>query len=131
MEELTKKQRGFVQDFVETGNATQSALNNYDIESDNKYNVAGAIGSENLKKPKIQEALKPIIERYVKELDEILSAMSLKDKNSEQYKTLVEAANVIQKQIQLLSGEPTDITKNKEYEGLAQEIKSLIEKVKK
>lgn len=131
MEELTKKQQGFIKDIIKTGNATRAALNNYDIESDNPENVAGAIGSENLRKPKIREALKPVIERYEKELDEILSAMELKDKNSEQYKTLVEAANVIQKQIQLLSGEPTDITKNKEYEGLANQIKELIEEVKK
>jgi phage terminase small subunit len=106
--DLTKKQKGFIKDNIETGNATQAALNNYDIESDDPENVAGAIGSENLTKPKIQEALKPVLEKYQKELDEILDAMSLKDKNSEQYKTLIEAANVIQKQIQLLTGGKTE-----------------------
>jgi phage terminase small subunit len=106
--DLTKKQKGFIKDIIETGNATQAALNNYDIESDDPENVAGAIGSENLTKPKIQEALKPVLEKYQKELDEILDAMSLKDKNSEQYKTLIEAANVIQKQIQLLTGGKTE-----------------------
>ena len=54
---LSKKEKGFVKDVVETGNATLAALNNYEIESDNKENVAGAIGSENLRKPKIQKAI--------------------------------------------------------------------------
>ena len=50
--ELTKKQQGFVNDVIKDGNATKAALNNYDIKSENKENVAGAIGSENLRKPK-------------------------------------------------------------------------------
>ena len=105
--ELTKKEKGFVRDIVRTGNATKAALDNYEIESKNKENVAGAIGSENLRKPKIQKALKPILERYQKELDAVLAAMELKNKDSEQYKTLVDAADKIQKQIQLLSGGAT------------------------
>ena len=108
MKRLSKKQQGFVRDFIKTGNATQAALNNYEIESEDKENVAGAIGSENLTKPMIQAEIKPALERYKKELDEILSAMELKDKHSEQYKTLVDAASVIQKQIQLLSGGITE-----------------------
>lgn len=106
--ELSKKEKGFVKDIIKTGNATKAALNNYEIESKNKENVAGSIGSENLRKPKIIKALKPALERYQEELDEILAAMKLKDKNSEQYRILVEAANVVQKQIQLLSGNPTE-----------------------
>jgi phage terminase small subunit len=101
---LTKKQRGFVKDIIKTGNATKAALNNYDIESEDEENVAGAIGSENLRKPKIQEALKPFLERYQKELSRILSAMENKQLDKEQYRTLVESADKIQKQIQLLTG---------------------------
>lgn len=106
--QLTKKQRGFVKDIVKTGNATKAALNNYDIESKDKENIAGAIGSENLRKPKIKKALAPIIKRYQNELDAILTAMELKDKTSEQYKVLVDAADKVQKQIQLLSGGATE-----------------------
>lgn len=51
-----------------------------------------------------KEESKPILERYQKELQAILDAMELKDKNSEEYKTLVDAADKVQKQIQLLSG---------------------------
>lgn len=103
--QLTKKERGFVKDMLKTGNGVQSALKNYDTED---YSTAGVIAHENLRKPKIQKALQPAVERYRKELDAILSAMELKDKNSEQYKTLVEAANIIQKQLQLLTGGATE-----------------------
>lgn len=52
---LTKKQRGFVNDYADTGNGTQAALANYDTESER---VAEAIGSENLSKPIIVDELK-------------------------------------------------------------------------
>ena len=54
---LTKKQRGFVKDYVATGNATQAALNNYDIQAEDKLNVAGAVGSELLTVPKVVKAI--------------------------------------------------------------------------
>lgn len=60
LEGLTKKQRGFVKDYAETGNGTQSAMNHYDVKNEN---VARAIGSENLTKPAIQEALRSIAEQ--------------------------------------------------------------------
>lgn len=51
---LTKKEKGFVRDYLETGHGTQSVLNNYDTTDEN---VAGSIASQNLKKLRIQEAL--------------------------------------------------------------------------
>lgn len=54
---LTKKQKGFVKDYVKTGNATLAVINNYEIESVNKRDVAKSIGSENLTKPYIQKAI--------------------------------------------------------------------------
>lgn len=51
---LTKKQKGFVKEYIKTGNGTQSALANYDTDD---YSTAGMIASENLNKPKIQIAL--------------------------------------------------------------------------
>lgn len=101
---LSKKEKGFVKDYIKTGNGVKSILKNYDTKD---YNTAGVMAHEKLKKPKIQEAIRPALERYQKELNAILDAMELRDKNSEQYKTLVDAADKIQKQIQLLSGEPT------------------------
>lgn len=54
---LTKKQAGFVKDYVAEGNGTKAALNNYEIESKNKIDVAKSIATENLTKPYIAEAV--------------------------------------------------------------------------
>lgn len=51
---LTKKQRGFVKDYVLTENGAQSVMKNYDVK-DNI--VAKAMASENLAKPYILEAV--------------------------------------------------------------------------
>ncbi len=51
---LSKKQRGFIKDYIATGNGTQAALENYDTT---KYNVANAIAVENLQKPTIRDAI--------------------------------------------------------------------------
>lgn len=47
---LTKKQKGFVKDYMETGNATLAVKNNYDVANDL---TARVIGSENLTKPNV------------------------------------------------------------------------------
>ena len=57
MEKLTKKQKGFVKDYIETDNATESADRNYDVKN---RNVANAIGAENLAKPSIKNAIKTV-----------------------------------------------------------------------
>lgn len=51
---LSPKQEKFVQVYVKTGNATEAALQTYDISS---REVAGSIGGENLQKPLIQGAI--------------------------------------------------------------------------
>ncbi len=60
MDKLTKKQQGFVKDYLETGNGTQSALNNYDTDDEN---TAAVIASENLRKPQIQEVIVSLADR--------------------------------------------------------------------
>ncbi len=65
MNKLTRKQRGFVKDYVETGNGTQSALKNYDTKD---YMTANQIAVENLQKPAIQNAIKSIAEQIPDEL---------------------------------------------------------------
>lgn len=54
MDELTKKQQGFVRDYIDTGNGTQAALNNYDTDSEES---ASTIASENLRKVSIRQAI--------------------------------------------------------------------------
>ena len=51
---LTHKEKGFVEDVAKGLPGVKAALNNYDTDD---YSTAGAIASENLKKPKIIKAL--------------------------------------------------------------------------
>lgn len=59
-EKLSKKELGFVRDYVKTGNGTKSALNNYNTKDES---VGAVIASENLRKPKIQKAILSIAEQ--------------------------------------------------------------------
>lgn len=54
---LTKKQRGFVNDYADTGNGAQSALKNYEIEGKDPEKIAGVIAVQNLAKLSIIEEL--------------------------------------------------------------------------
>lgn len=51
---LTKKQKGFADDYLDTGNGTLSAKRNYDVANEH---VAAVIAAENLKKPEIRAYL--------------------------------------------------------------------------
>lgn len=56
---ITMKQRNFIKEYVETGNATKSALKIYDTKN---YNVAKSIGQENLTKPYLIEEINSLME---------------------------------------------------------------------
>lgn len=56
---LSKKQKGFVADFIRTGNATEAVKKNYKVSSDA---TARSIGSENLTKPNILKEIKSVAE---------------------------------------------------------------------
>lgn len=60
MEDLSPKEKGFVNDFIDTGNATEAAARNYNVAN---RNVAGVIGWENLRKPKIQAMIQDASEQ--------------------------------------------------------------------
>lgn len=51
---LTKKEKGFADEYIKTGNGTQSALKVYDTEA---YGTAASIANENLNKPKVKAYL--------------------------------------------------------------------------
>lgn len=94
-ERLSKKEKGFVKDFVKTGNGTKSALNNYNTGSEN---VAASIASENLRKPKIQNAIKSIAESIpdsllIKKHLELLNATTT-IKQGEEYEEKIDAQAV-------------------------------------
>lgn len=59
-DKLTKQDKGFVEEVITTGNATQAVKNNYGIEDDN---YAGVKGHDLLRKPKIQQAIQSLAER--------------------------------------------------------------------
>lgn len=54
---LTKKRRGFVNDYADTGNATEATIRNFNVK--NRI-VAKSVGSELLTFPAIQEELKKL-----------------------------------------------------------------------
>lgn len=55
---MTAKQQAFVDEYLANGgNATEAARKAYECTDDN---TAGAIGSENLRKPKIREAIEEV-----------------------------------------------------------------------
>lgn len=53
-ENLTKKEKGFADDYLDHGNGTLAAKNNYDVANDN---TAASLASQTLRKLKIQEYL--------------------------------------------------------------------------
>jgi phage terminase small subunit len=55
---LTKKEKGFVHDYLKTGNGTKAALKNYNTTDEN---TAAAIASENLRKPKIENYIASLL----------------------------------------------------------------------
>lgn len=57
---LTKKQKGFVKDYLETGNGTQSVLKNYDTKD---TATAAVMATENLSKPNVREYLESKAEK--------------------------------------------------------------------
>lgn len=56
---LTLKQSGFVKKYIEFANATEAAVQVYNVKN---RNVAGVIGWENLRKHKVVEAINVSLE---------------------------------------------------------------------
>lgn len=54
---LSKRQQGFVVDYLKTGNGAEAARNNYNIVGKSADGIARSIASENLTKPAIVSAI--------------------------------------------------------------------------
>lgn len=68
--DLTKKRAGFVEDYIETGNATEAVVRNYDVKD---RDGASRIGYELLKNPDIIGAIDKIEKTLAEQLpDELL-----------------------------------------------------------
>lgn len=76
MEGLTKKEKGFADDYIETGNGTQSALKNYNTNSEN---MAAVIASKNIRKDKIKGYIESEVEAAKARIVEL--AMNAKKEN--------------------------------------------------
>lgn len=64
-DKLTKKEKGLADDYLETGNGTQSALNHYDTTD---TNTAAVIASRTLRKDKVIEYLESQSEPVAKNM---------------------------------------------------------------
>ncbi len=73
---LTKKQKGFVKDYVATGIGSLAVKENYDVSTDE---TARAIAYENLTKPHIQEAVNELLsdQRINEKHSQLLDAVNL------------------------------------------------------
>lgn len=99
MNRLSQKEQGFIKDIVAGIPGVHAALNNYDTTS---YNTAGAIASENLKKPKIVEAIRSgLKDSQIEEaFDKLINLKRLdyfvfpKSMNDEEIKEHVEAQGI-------------------------------------
>lgn len=81
---LTRKQKGFVKDYVETGNGALAARKNYDVSTDL---TARVIASENLTKPNIINAIQEALpeELLARKHLEGLEATSLYGKDAHEH----------------------------------------------
>ncbi len=116
MDKLTKKQQGFVEDYLETGNATEAAERNYDVKD---RSVANAIGAENLSKPSIRNVIMSIADSLTEEELTIKHKQLLNANNMERH-SFDEATpdNVIEEVIKKMEGhELLHIVENKNTEG--------------
>lgn len=88
-EGLTPKQKGFANDYLETGNGAEAVRKNYNLDPNAHPNLPSTIATENLRKPLvrdyIQEKLEAqkatpefIISRLLKEVEDFNPAARLK-----------------------------------------------------
>lgn len=78
-----------------------------------------------------KSVIKPVIEQLEGRRQAAIKRLTNKKLDKASALQTASTIDILTKNIQLLSGDPTEITKNKEYENLAHEIKTLIEEVKK
>lgn len=110
MQQLSLNKQGFVHDYAITGNATQAVKDNFDTIS--TRNSAHNKGSRLLLNATIKEAIEevrePIIEQLKEEIQRLVNELKLRDLTKEEYSNVVRAIDVLQKQVQLLSGGKTE-----------------------
>ena len=82
MEKLSKQQKGFVKDYVETHNGTQAVLNNMKVKNEN---VAGVTATRLLRNVNVQNAILSIAEQIPDSLL-VEKHLALLNKTDKKYK---------------------------------------------
>ncbi|MFQ8774902.1 MAG: terminase small subunit [Finegoldia magna] len=92
MKKLTIKQKKFADEYIKTGNATQSA-----ISAGYSEKTAGQVGAENLKKPYIKsyidERMKELEEEAIADQAEVLKYLTRILRDEEREEVLVNVGN--------------------------------------
>lgn len=92
MKKLTIKQKKFADEYIKTGNATQSAIN-----AGYSKKTAGQVGAENLKKPYIknyiEERMKKLEEKAIADQTEVLKFLTRILRDEEKEEVLVNVGN--------------------------------------
>lgn len=92
MKKLTIKQKKFADEYIKTGNATQSA-----ISAGYSEKTAGQVGAENLKKPYIKsyidERMKELEEEAIADQAEVLKYLTRVLRDEEKEEILVNVGN--------------------------------------
>lgn len=70
---MTLKQKLFIKTYLESFNATEAAFTVYKV---NDRNVAGVIGYENLRKPKIQEEIQRLLTAGGLDLESVIQNLA-------------------------------------------------------
>ena len=111
---MTLKERAFIKETAKTLNPTEAVRKVYNIGSKGgsktkalASNTASVIAKENLTKPHIRKAMDSIIDQL--EIERQRAIDKLKHKISDaKYRDLNDGIDKLTKNIQLLSGKPTD-----------------------
>lgn len=105
-EGLTLKQKRFADEYIKTGNGTQSALNAYDTNS----NTAGVIASENLRKPSVEAYIAKRMNARELSREYVLNKLidELEDKNEDNPVVRVKVLELLGKALRMYSEKQID-----------------------
>lgn len=118
MRKLTPKQRRFVKYYLETDNATQAVIKaGYNLGekhgTDDIKNVAHAIGTENLQKPAIQQAINNAMIRQKITPEYVLSGISKLAETSERDGDRIRSYELLGKYLKLFQIDQDNSTPTK------------------
>ena len=114
---MTLKEQGFINDTIKTLNPTEAVRRNYDIGSKGGSKTkkqaqmtAGIMAHENLKKPKIIKAMKPIVKQLEKKRQMAINKLTNQKLDTAMARDLTGIIDTLTKNIQLMGGKATERT---------------------